>query len=77
MDGGVALLDAASGVVLASAKPHRKYVVKAAALSSGPEPRFATASWDGTVAVHRVRTDGGAAEIETLAHQTCVLSQVV
>lgn len=65
MDGGVALLDAASGAVLATAKPHRKYAVKAAALADG---RFVTASWDGTLAVHRVATDGAA--IETLAVQT-------
>lgn len=65
MDGGVALLDAASGAVLATAKPHRKYAVKAAALADG---RFVTASWDGTLAVHRVATDGAA--IETLAVET-------
>lgn len=47
MDGGIALLDAHSGALLATAKPHRKYVVKAVSLSGN---RFATASWDGTLA---------------------------
>ena len=44
MDGSVVVADAAAGAVLASAQPHRKYVVAAAFSPDGAH--LVTASWD-------------------------------
>jgi len=48
----VSLLDAQSGEVLHSAKPHMKYVVSLAWAGDGQ--RFISASWDSTMAVHSI-----------------------
>lgn len=66
MDGSVALLDAASGAMLASLQPHRKYVVKAVRLQADGETRIATASWDGSLAVHRLSEEGNCLETLTV-----------
>lgn len=50
MDGTVAVLDAAEGRVLAQAKLHSKYVVKAV-WAPGAEDLVVSISWDGTVTV--------------------------
>ena len=53
MDGSVVVADAAAGAVLASAQPHRKYVVAAAFSPDGAH--LVTASWDHSFAVHHLR----------------------
>jgi WD40 repeat protein len=53
MDGGVALLDAGSGRVVARGQPHRKYVVAAAWAPDGAH--LVTASWDQSFAVHALQ----------------------
>lgn len=50
MDGSVSLLDAETGQLLHSSKPHTKYVVSVAWAGDGR--RFVSGSWDSTVAVH-------------------------
>lgn len=63
MDGSIVVLDAGSGVVLARAQPHRKYIV---ALQWAPDGRhLVSAAWDNSFAVHRLqRQPAAAAEAE-------------
>ena len=63
MDGSVTLLDAATGGIVGAARPHSKYVVRAAFAPSGA-PALATASYDGSCCLLRivaseVADDGG------------------
>ncbi|PRW32536.1 WD40 repeat isoform B [Chlorella sorokiniana] len=57
MDGSVVLLDADSGQVLASARPHRKYCVSCAWSPDGCH--LVTGAWDETFAVHRLERGSG------------------
>lgn len=58
MDGTVSLLDANTGELLGSGKPHRKYVVRVR--WGGDGETFVSASWDHSFAVHRCSTPGEA-----------------
>ncbi len=57
MDGSVAILDAETGAVLATAKPHTKYLVHAQWSPDGGH--IATASYDQTMALLQVTMDAG------------------